>query len=628
MRLLLSLFVLGLAALATFILIYSIIPHVVSWQSAQSWVRLEATLINHEFIVSEKRTSDSSGDSYSEYEHDLTLQYNYVYEDKAYQANKLALNGISPSKQFLYKLKADLDAARRDNQKIAVWVNPNNAQESVLDRSFRWRGFDLVILFFVCLGVLGYCGVIELLRTVFFFVRPRLNSNLRKNAELGKHKTTTLYDRDTPITPIGWGILIFLCLPIFAGFRFPILNLIDGEIVLGIVPLVIGLAAVGLFVRIARMALTKMIKVGAVRVKVNQYPVLVGQRLFGYAELPTRNLSPSVNVYIRAGCDQHDHRKAKVKSKKLWGDSENAKLTSEGRNSNAHFDFLIPDNLPSADNDKAIKVNWWLELNIEASGKKTITKRYDDLAVFQMDSKLTLARDKRYKNNVVTKPKLWNFSTIFLTNGALLFGIFFFEWAVDAAMLVMLFETALIALLSPFLLVGLSKAKKSPKKTNSIESDAQQGKRPYRLIDALGLVIIYLPFTLGLLFFQIFVLQFIYKLSVLDLITEQDSFFAGLLNVFKVYNLWLPALAVVISMVFEWTRLSEKSKTVDISRLVNDLRSAPLMRMFITTFLMVFAGFILFIPDAGDRLRSLLFILIAFKLWIEYSLIRWGRLEV
>lgn len=621
MRLTLSLVTLALAVLATAIVVKVIFPHFSAWQNSSSWVQVDARLIDYELTVT--KSESRNGENSIEYDSNLIVNYNYSYKGEEYLGNRLAIEGVEPSDQHLYKLKRIFDTADHASKAITVWVNPKNPEQSTVDRSFRWRGLDLFIAFFIGTGVLGYSGAIEILRSVFFFVNPRLHAGLRKKAARKLTKATTLYDRDATITPLGWGLLIFLFLPIYAGgFRFALLNLIDGEIVLGLVPLLLGGAFIGIFVYVGAKVFSKAIHLGAVRIIANDYPWRAGGQLSGFGKIATNRLPPMATVEFRVGCDQYDHRKAETKKKKLWINKSQARISTSGRYTQAQFDFEIPDDLPSAENDKAIKIDWWIELSVDGYKKETVSKRYDNLGVFQIAPEKQILKDKRLNRNVVTRPGLWDFSTIFLTNGALLTGILVFDWSVAYALLGILIETALIALLSPLLLIGL------PRQDGGTKVESEGSNSNYSAGVGLGNAVRNGPFILGLLAFQLMVINIVFGLPFTDVVANKGGVLSGLLHFVDVYNLWLPIAAVFISIPFELRKQSRKSATVNIDQLTIDIVSAPLLRMFFTTLIVVASSSIVFSLDRSDGLQALLLTIVAFKVWIEYSLVRWGRLEI
>ena len=94
----------------------------------------------------------------------------------------------------------------------------------------------------------------------------------------------------------------------------------------------------------------------------------------------------------------------------------------------------------------------------------------------------------------------------------------------------------------------------------------------------------------------------------------------------------MPVIAVSISLFFEWRKLSQKTKHRDPVDLANKVRATGILRIFCTSILLVlstflFASFSPFFPLGFDT-HGLLFVLVAFKIWLEYSLIRWGKLVV
>ena len=198
MRFILALFALILAVVATVILFKAIVPHVNAWHEARNWVQQEASLDSYKLNVTPYKVTNTDGSTYTDYDRSVWVKFSYSINGRDYQGNRLVIDGIDAGDSDINHLRRYLASSSKQNNKINVWVNPNKPSESAVDRRFRWRGFDLLCLFFIGFAVLGYSAIFELFRATYFFIRPRFYSRLRAKAEKQNFSKTTLYDRFIP----------------------------------------------------------------------------------------------------------------------------------------------------------------------------------------------------------------------------------------------------------------------------------------------------------------------------------------------------------------------------------------------------------------------------------------------
>ena len=102
MRLVLSLFTITLAVIATFILVNVIVPHFSTWLHARNWVQVDTISSDYKFAVTKSEEKNTDGGIDVKYLPELNVNYSYSYKGKKYLGNKLVIDGVDPSDQYLY----------------------------------------------------------------------------------------------------------------------------------------------------------------------------------------------------------------------------------------------------------------------------------------------------------------------------------------------------------------------------------------------------------------------------------------------------------------------------------------------------------------------------------------------
>lgn len=114
------------------------------YKSCETWKKVNATVLSKEF---RKKTDSDSPNIYS-----VDVSFRYTYLSNAYENNQICF-GYSPSSiyEFHYQI---YDRIKKANE-IEVWINPLNAQESVIVKGIAQSNnfisnFGLVFMLLSC----------------------------------------------------------------------------------------------------------------------------------------------------------------------------------------------------------------------------------------------------------------------------------------------------------------------------------------------------------------------------------------------------------------------------------------------------------------------------------------------
>ncbi|NWK55452.1 DUF3592 domain-containing protein [Verrucomicrobiaceae bacterium N1E253] len=113
-------------------------------QAAQSWIAAEGTII------------DSGVDSDDEGGKNLTIRYRYQVNGKTYESDQY--NPTETSRNFATESLEQAKEAHPVGTAVTVWVNPDDHQEAIIDRSVQpiaWMSFFFPLPFLTA----GICGI-------------------------------------------------------------------------------------------------------------------------------------------------------------------------------------------------------------------------------------------------------------------------------------------------------------------------------------------------------------------------------------------------------------------------------------------------------------------------------------
>ena len=152
----LGLFGLPFFAVGVGFLFFSVMPTINDGWRMASWPQTTATL-------SQARLNSSYSDGSTTYS--VEASYRYHVNSRDYIHDRVAINsGGDNIGDFQQQLGSRLERHYRNNQPVAVYYNPDDPAEAVLDRSIRWELLGFKLIFVLVFGGVGLGLIIFALR--------------------------------------------------------------------------------------------------------------------------------------------------------------------------------------------------------------------------------------------------------------------------------------------------------------------------------------------------------------------------------------------------------------------------------------------------------------------------------
>ena len=385
------------AGVGVFIALETAVPTFQSWRTMQSWQAHRATLI------------DVKGRN-----NNTEARYRYTWNGQNYENDRVYVaefkDNIGSYHKNLYK---QLRSQHKHRQPVTIYVDPNNPQQSVIDRDMRWGLFVLMTVFcsgFVGVGLLVVSASVNPAKEKTF--KPPSTAELKREYEAKKQsgnlKESFLEYRSYRLhelkqeakqektvlksahawrerkgweqngirsearsgTQFMWGFAV-----LWNAISSPILFFLDDELKKGNYPALIGL----LFPIIGIYLLYKAIKMtleyrrfGIIKLMMDPYPGSIGGHVGGSLvvkqpyQLKTNYKIELECVYSYvSGSGEDSSRSERIR----WAEEGIAKVESAIEGVKLSFRFNIPDNLPEADSEQNGDYYFWrLRLRADMPG--------------------------------------------------------------------------------------------------------------------------------------------------------------------------------------------------------------------------------------------------------------------
>lgn len=110
---------------------------------SQNWVETEAKVLNFEVIKSRKKTSNIG----------INANYIYIFNNKSYTNSKIDFSLI---KININKKRINKQIKNIEQESIKIYVNPENPQESIMDKSIPEEELNFTTIFLATIGFFGF----------------------------------------------------------------------------------------------------------------------------------------------------------------------------------------------------------------------------------------------------------------------------------------------------------------------------------------------------------------------------------------------------------------------------------------------------------------------------------------
>jgi hypothetical protein len=138
------------AAVGIFMLVFKAGPMVIDWAAMQSWQPVQARLVDYNL---------GQGSVQGATTYQAKAKYEYYYNDKQYTAKRVSIDSgsdnIGSYHEDMYR-----KLSRVGNKPMTIWVNPNDPNQAIVYRGFRYGKFLFFLFFVLIFGGIGIGGIV------------------------------------------------------------------------------------------------------------------------------------------------------------------------------------------------------------------------------------------------------------------------------------------------------------------------------------------------------------------------------------------------------------------------------------------------------------------------------------
>ncbi|NOX70350.1 MAG: DUF3592 domain-containing protein [Gammaproteobacteria bacterium] len=330
-----------------------------SWQM-QSWVPVQAYL-------SDAGYETYPGDDTSTYKAFAT--YTYQYRGQEYANDRVAIAGGADNiGDYQTDLGRRLSTLWSRGELVQVYVNPENPNDSIIDRELRWglMGFKAIFLF--VFGGVGLGLIIRVLRArkpadttdSIYQAQPWLLNDNWKTSAIRSSSKSSMY--------LTWGIAAFwnlISAPLpFVTYR----EIVEKDNYAALFALLFPLVGIGMIVWAARRTL-EWRRFGAAPVVLDPFPGAIGGNVGGVIDINLPYVPGTVfrltltSIYSYSS-GSGDNRSRRETAK--WQNSQVAQAESAENGTRLVFRFDVPGDLAESDAKRSgNNYNLW-RLNVQA----------------------------------------------------------------------------------------------------------------------------------------------------------------------------------------------------------------------------------------------------------------------
>lgn len=340
---------------------------------AQSWQPVEATIVHVEQVISRGDDSTTYG---------VEGQYQYEYNGQRYTSNQLnfysGTDNIGNYQQDLYR---KLDRVKSNQQTITAYINPDNPNEAVLDRTIRW-------------GMLGF-------QSIFLFVFGGVGLGIMLFGRFAKKKSAKKQELQElfPDEPWNWndewqtnrfksnagtgfkvllGFAILWNLIAIPGSVSAVIQFFETFEYELLIVLLFPLVGIGLLIA-AYVAFMRNKRYGTSELVLQQTPIAIGGINKGTIEVPNdkgndQSFGKPLEAVVTLTCQRKittgSGKNRSTKTTIVWQDDRRVRSTIKGHNTSSYaFEFKVPEDLPpSDDSNQNNRVEWVLKIEREQPG--------------------------------------------------------------------------------------------------------------------------------------------------------------------------------------------------------------------------------------------------------------------
>ena len=314
---------------------------------AKEWVRVKAEVLSH-----------GSG----------SVLYRYRMDGKSYTGDRLGSNvlgGTDNVDSWHEDMESMLSSARSEGKPITVFVNPDNPQESMVDREIRWKLLVFFVPFALAFGGVGVGALYMLVRTL---AGGKGHGAPASAGAAGRQARKIQSDQRSGVLML-WVFAFF-----WNAISFPIAILFIPEAIANgeWLALLVGLfPVIGLLLIWGCIAGTvNYIRRGGASLELKDEMPRVGGTVEGHVAFP-RGVAAGQAFRVKLLCNRGTGSGDDGTSwNKHWGKELEARTTSVGGNVRLPFRFEVPGGVPATTDTNEAKGQyaWRVEVTPVSSG--------------------------------------------------------------------------------------------------------------------------------------------------------------------------------------------------------------------------------------------------------------------
>lgn len=326
-------------------------PQILNYMGSSNWRQVPAKL-DHIRGESEWRRNDNS----STRVYTIKAQYRYSFEGIEYTASQVTLDDNFDSEEHFWRaLETQL---RRDNiqSKLQAWVNPQNPQQALLDRQFRWSKMVAAVILLSAFSGFGALVIYLSGRRASGFKSPEEYKAGIKPNELTAEKVLLICSIIVGLISL---LLVYALPSEMAKKNYPFLFTM-------LFPLA-GLALGYQWLKARRLRQL----FGATLLRPDPLPGCAGGQVGGEFEVNAAAFKEAITVNLE--CASYSRRGKDTQRTLLWQDHQSAYAERSANGSKHRFCFDVPDDLPATHDDNRNYVRWTLMAEGEVAHQQAKT---------------------------------------------------------------------------------------------------------------------------------------------------------------------------------------------------------------------------------------------------------------
>lgn len=333
-----------------------------NWKQTRSWQKVPATVLEVEL----DRHSRKKATTYQ-----VTVRYRYEFGAGVHESEKIGLgdddaDNVGSWHQDWHRA---LKRKMRTREPIAVWVNPGDPSQAVIDRDIRWPKLLFMLPFAILFPAVGI-GALWFAWNALRIPASEMESNtVKPNPEVissdGGSAAAGMW-----IFASFWGLI---------SFPIAILSFLNADIPWFVRVLILLFPAIGIW--LFRSAIRRTLawrRFGSLQLRLAPGQPRLGETLAGTIQFE-RFEEPTGEYTLMLVCEQVNSRRRGPSSERIWWQERQAQRMGDM----LHFGFEVPSDMSASQPYGSSHYRWQLRIKNEEMPEQNF-----DINVFPVQDRL------------------------------------------------------------------------------------------------------------------------------------------------------------------------------------------------------------------------------------------------